>query len=543
LWQQSNAKEIGRLAQGLGALDPSIEGTNTIFFIPVTALPKNRKATYLRVVSAYRPEKKNPRRVRWTVGGDRVDYPGDTSTQTADLTTVKVLINSVLSTPSAKMVSTDLKDFYLGTPIERYKYMRIPVHMFPDATMTSYKLHNLVHNGHIYAKIRKGMYGLPQAGKIANDRLQEFLAPHGYAPAGVTHGQWKYKMTKPIAFALVVDDFAIKYTNKDDSNHLLTTLEKMYVCSTDWTADRYCGLTLAWDYVARTCEISMPGYVDRALKRFQHEGPHRPEHSRPHAWQKPTYGAKTQYPQPTDTSEPLDAADTLRVQEVCGIFLFYARAVDSFMLATVGTLASQQSRGTLATRVALVQLLNYAATHPDASVLFKASDMTLHVSSDASYLSAPKVRSRSAGYHYLSDQPKDPSQPPLPTDPEPTPNGAIQVHCQIMREVLSSAAEAELAALFHNGKEACPLRACLQELGHPQPPTPLQTDNSTAAGIANDSVKQKRSKAIDMRFYWICNRVRQGQFLVYWKKGILNKADYFTKNHPASHHQAIRSSY
>jgi hypothetical protein len=117
------------------------------------------------------------------------------------------------------------------------------------------------------------------------------------------------------------------------------------------------------------------------------------------------------------------------------------------------------------------------------------------------------------------------------------------VLCQILREVVSSAAEAELAALFHNGKTACPLRICLEELGHPQPPTPIVTDNSTASGIANDTVKQKRSKAIDMRFYWIRDRVRQGQFHIYWKKGILNRADYFTKHHPASHHQQIRSSY
>jgi hypothetical protein len=81
-------------------------------------------------------------------------------------------------------------------------------------------------------------------------------------------------------------------------------------------------------------------------------------------------------------------------------------------------------------------------------------------------------------------------------------------------------------------------------LGHPQPPTPIQTDNSTAAGIATDSVKQKRSKAMDMQFYWIRDRVRQGQYLVYWRKGSTNRADYFTsKHHPALHHQAIRSSY
>jgi hypothetical protein len=70
-----------------------------------------------------------------------------------------------------------------------------------------------------------------------------------------------------------------------------------------------------------------------------------------------------------------------------------------------------------------------------------------------------------------------------------------------MCEVLSSAAEAELAALYHNGKQACPLRTTLEELGHPQPPTPIQTDNSTAAGVAKDTVKQKRSKVINMRFY------------------------------------------
>jgi hypothetical protein len=214
-------------------------------------------------------------------------------------------------------------------------------------------------------------------------------------------------------------------------------------------------------------------------------------------------------------------------------------------MATIDTLASQQSQGTHATLLALTQLLNYAATHPRClvSVLFTASDMSLHISSYASHFSAPKACSRTPGYHFLSSSPVDPTKPPLPSDPEPPQNGAIQVHCQIMREVLFSAAEAELAAVFHNGKEACPLRACLEELGHPQPPTSIQTDNSSAAGIANESVKQKRSKAIDMRFYWIRDRVRQGQSFVYWKKGSLNKANYFTKHHPASHHQAIRSSY
>jgi hypothetical protein len=188
----------------------------------------------------------------------------------------------------------------------------------------------------------------------------------------------------------------------------------------------------------------------------------------------------------------------------------------------------------------ITHLLNYCASHPDAVVRFIASDMILHVESDASYLSEPKARSRAAGYYYLSNMP---TTPPSATTPQPTANGAINILCQILREVVSSAAEAELAALFHNGKEACPIRIALEELGHPQPATPIQTDNNTAAGIANDTVKQRKSKAMDMRFYWLRDRVRQKQFHVFWKKGSLNKADYFTKHHPASHHQQIRSAY
>ena len=286
----------------------------------------------------------------------------------------------------------------------------------------------------------------------------------------------------------------------------------------------------------------MPGYIERALQCFQHPAPTRAQHA-PHTWIKPQYGAITQYAPSPDTSPALDVKDKLRVQEVLGVLLYYGRAVDSTILTAINTLASQQANATKETMKAITHLLNYCATHPDAVVRYVASDMVLHIESDASYLTAPKARSRAAGYHYLSNKPTDPTKSPQPTDTSPPSNGAINILCQIMREVLSSAAEAELAAVFHNGKEACPIRACLEELGHPQPPTPIQTDNSTAAGIANDTVKQKRSKAIDMRFYWIRDRVRQGQFLVYWRKGSLNKADYFTKHHPASHHQDIRSAY
>jgi hypothetical protein len=112
-----------------------------------------------------------------------------------------------------------------------------------------------------------------------------------------------------------------------------------------------------------------------------------------------------------------------------------------------------------------------------------------------------------------------------------------------MRVVVSSATEAEMGALFYNAKDAAWLRTTLKDLGHPQPPTPIQTDNACAAGIINDTVKQRRSKAIDMRFYWVRDRVRQGHFLVHWRKGADNLADYFTKHHSPSHHRVMRSTY
>jgi hypothetical protein len=184
--------------------------------------------------------------------------------------------------------------------------------------------------------------------------------------------------------------------------------------------------------------------------------------------------------------------------------------------------------------VKVTQLLNYCATNPEATIRYTASDMILHIESDASYLSVTKARSRAAGFFYLGS---------TKTTPTTKPNGAIYILCHVMREVLSSAAEAKLGALFHNGKEVSPLRTALADMGHPQPATVIITDNSTAAGIANDTVKQKRSKAMDIRFYWIRDRVCQGQFLIHWQPGKLNLADYHSKHHPASHHTAIRSTY
>jgi hypothetical protein len=108
---------------------------------------------------------------------------------------------------------------------------------------------------------------------------------------------------------------------------------------------------------------------------------------------------------------------------------------------------------------------------------------------------------------------------------------------------MSSAAEAELGALFLNAKEGVYLKQILTKMSHLQPRTPLQTDNMTAEGVINNKIQPKRTKAMDMRFHWLRDREAQGQFQIHWRPGKTNLADYFTKYHPPAHHVNVRTEF
>ena len=228
------------------------------------------------------------------------------------------------------------------------------------------------------------------------------------------------------------------------------------------------------------------------------------------------------------------------MQQIFGTLLYYAITVDPTMLVTLGTLSSQQSKATEQTYNATLYILNYADSNPNATVRYTTRDMILYVHSDASYLSAPCARSRAGGHYFLSDRSPDPKKLPRTCLQL---NGPIHTVSIIMYNVMGSAAEAEIGATYTNGQEAVPIRTLLRELGHPQLSTHMQVDNSTAVGFVNETIKQKIFKAIDMRFYRIRNRTSRGQFLVYWKPGITNLADYHTTHHLPAHHRLMRSTY
>jgi hypothetical protein len=149
-----------------------------------------KDVTYGLITCLIRPEKiEEPNRTRLVAGSNRVHYPGNAGTPTADLLIVKLLINSTISTPNAKYMTMDIKDFYLNTPMARYEYMQLRIANMPDDVIKHYNLTNLVTpDGYVYCKIQKRMYGLPWAGIIAQQLLEIQLQQHRYCQSKTTPG-------------------------------------------------------------------------------------------------------------------------------------------------------------------------------------------------------------------------------------------------------------------------------------------------------------------------------------------------------------------
>jgi hypothetical protein len=489
-WSISAADEFGRLAQGVGGRIKN--PTNTIRFIHQHEVPKERMkdVTYGSFTCTVRPEKADPNRTRFTVGGDRINYPGEVATPTADMLVAKILFNSVISTPGARFMTMDISNFCLMTPLLRPEYLRIKLSDLPDEIIKEYKLRDKVtKNGSIYIEVTKGMYGLPQAGLLANELLEKRLNKHGYFQSKLVPRLWKHK-TRPIQFTLVVDDFGVKYVGKEHTDHL------HYKVTADWKGERYVSIHLKWDYIKQRVHLYMPGYVQKALIQFNHKQRKKQNQPFPHT--------------------PI----------IC------KRNINSAPLDKHGKKYIQKAEPTEETLEQTKQLLDYLATQEEAILTYNKSDMILAVHSDASYLSKPKARSRAGGHFFLSHNTEIPPN-----------NGAILNIAHIIKHVMSSATEAELAALYIMAREAVYIRIILEEMGHKQPPTPIQTDNAMADAVINGKIQPKRTKAMDMRFHWLRDRECQKQFKFYWRPGKTNYADYWTKHHLPSHHVNMRKEF
>jgi hypothetical protein len=310
------------------------------------------------------------------------------------------------------------KKFSLTAALDYYEYMKIPLALFPDWITTQYNLNAHARDGFVFLEIRRAVWGLPQAGILANKLLRKQLKPHGYYKCVNTLGLWRHA-TRPITFTLVVDDFGVKYMGKEHADPLINCLkEETYKLTEDWTGNRYCGILLCWDYEKRILDISMPGYIKKQLLKYENIM-RRIQHC-PYSPEPKKYGAEAQSPLPQDTS----GAENCRSVE------FDCKR------------ANARKKRTL---VKAYQVLDYLALHPDAVVRFRASDMVLNIHSDASYLSEPNTRSRACRHFFMGA---------LPIDGKPIKlNGAFHTLCAILQFIVTSTAEAKLGLLFLNWQE------------------------------------------------------------------------------------------
>jgi hypothetical protein len=280
-----------------------------------------------------------------------------------------------------------------------------------------------------------------------------------------------------------------------------------------------------------TLVISMQGYVHAGLSALNFVPSSKP--NSPIVYTAPNYSGAIQETI-VDTSPLVSPEDEHYLRSAVGIFRYYADHIDSTLSLSLSRLASQQEAPTENTMADLKRFLNYVAQFPDAKIVYRPSNMQLAIHSDESYCSEPMSRSRSAGFSTCG--PIIYSGPDLPSSV----NGPIRVSTTIIPTVVNSAMEASYAAMYLNALNATADRQTLSDLGHPQEPTIITYDNTAAGNMANKTAKVKRSKAIDMRYHWIQDRIEQSQFKVRWAPGHCNLADYPSKAHPIHHFKTLR---
>jgi len=233
------------------------------------------------------------------------------------------------------------------------------------------------------------MYGLPHAGRIAQDVLIQRLASHGYHQTGTTC-LFRH-VTNGIAFTLVVDDFGVKFKNPTAAEDLIRCLQLYYTLTIKKKATKYLGLTIDVDHVAREVRLSAPGIIPKALQQF---ASHTTATARsPAVYQPPRFGAAAQAPEVPDTSPLLTPDEHHRLQMLAGILLYYCLAIDSTGLPAVTAIESAIATATQLTQKASDRLLAYFRSYPDNILVLKACDMRLHTQSDASYCTRSRGRS------------------------------------------------------------------------------------------------------------------------------------------------------
>eukprot|EP00957_Ditylum_brightwellii_P115578 8815493-Ditylum_brightwellii.AAC.1 len=210
--------------------------------------------------------------------------------------------------------------------------------------MDEYNLYDKEYNKYIYMKIRHSMYGLPQAGKVANNLLKQHLAKYNYREAPYTPGLSKHT-TNGNTFTLVVDDFGVKYIGTENIEHLMSALKTYYTVKVDIKGSKYCGITLNWDYNQRTLDVSILGYIATKCKKFNHPNPACLQHC-PYPPPPRKFGKEAQNQPPPNTTPATSPEQMKRIQQIVRALLYYSRGIDSTINKAFNSLGMQQNSAT-----------------------------------------------------------------------------------------------------------------------------------------------------------------------------------------------------
>ena len=476
------------------------------------------------------------RRVRGTYGGDRSNYSGITASQTAEYPVVKVLLNAVVSDiinkdPATRFATADMVDFYLGTEMDEPSYLSVPAEAIGDELIDMYNLRELICGKNITFVLKKAMYGHPAAGRLSNKKLVKILKDGGYDEDEYVDCLFKHR-DRNITFVLVVDDMGIKYSREEDLQHLIDTITPYWKLKVDRTGTKFVGMRLKWEYDRKPkprVTIDAPTVIPDALLKFRTGGP-KTGRETPSPYTEPVYGARVQTA-PFEDSPAAPPGSAKRIQQITGTLSHYSRVIDPTMQEAVATLAMSQANPTVDTMLRADHLLDYAARFPNNAIVYEASDMILTSSSDASYQSLKNSRSKAGGEAHFADEGELPSHN----------NGVIATICKVISVVCAGVSEAEYIAAFELGRLLYFLRLAAEAMGYPQQATTIYVDNDVARGIANRTVKVKRSKSIEKSFHWIRCKVDSGVFTIKRVSGEDNLSDYFTKSLPRCRHVELRN--
>jgi len=459
-------------------------------------------------------------RVRGTIGGDKLNFEGATSANTADYVIFKNLISATLHDvkyvdPNTRFINTDMVDFYLASPMEESAYMMVPLKDIPMSIFNDYDLTKRAKHGKVYFKVLLTMYGHPASGRLSNKLFFKTIESAGYyedpiVPAIIRH------LSLPTIGGLVVDDCGLKVRCKEDALYFINAVEKVWKVKVNWNGDKFLGLNIKWNYDPNnpTAKISNDTAIPDSQKRFYPDqklkGCETPAIYTHYNYKGHIDEAKA--PEPTYVPDKREF-----VQQFTGTYSHVARTVRYDLVTAVNNIAESQSAPTTQTLKDIDKLANYTARYLNAYLLFKATDMILKIHYDSSL--KPHARHKAGVVFYLSDK---------NAAPEDIGNITEVVSKKPVNEV-ASIAEGEYCTQFIAGQIAIHHKNILEAIGYPQPPTVFYGDNTTAIGIANDSVKPKKSKAFDKSYHWFRGQVRQKLFVSKHISSDLNIADYFTK--------------